>query len=326
MKINKKAYAKIINILIKKPLTRRQLISAYIDTLGLSPEELADKSTKSRANVERSTVGSVITEMLDVGLITRSEGGLYSAADQKPIVIRNEKCAAEILKMLKGKAMGKAEIKKELVRIFGTDKTVTERDDNKLFTYMNESLRGMVERGVLVLKDGVYSHAPKTAARIDDISSMLALKNEFLSRLHRKGGEFFEVYFMNLLERYVSLYGKTVVSCSTTGGSADGGIDGIMESVDCLGFRETVMVQTKNKIDPSSETDVRGFYGAVCARGGTRGIFATSSEFHSGATDFLNSIDNCVGVDGDKLFEMAMITHYGIKKSGAELSVDDKII
>ena len=326
MKINKKAYSKIIDILLKKPLSRRQLISAYIDTLGLTPQELADKSTKSRSNTERSLIGSVINEMQSAGLILRSDDGMYSAADQKPILIRNEKCAAEILKMLKGNAMSKSDIKEKLVQIFGTDKTVTERDDNKLFSYMNESLRTMVDRGVLVLKNGAYSHAPKTAARIDDISSMLALKNEFLSRLHRKGGEFFEVYFMNLLERYVSLYGKTVVSCATTGGSADGGIDGIMESVDCLGFRETVMVQTKNKIDPSSETDVRGFYGAVCARGGTRGIFATSSEFHSGAEEFLKAIDNCVGVDGDKLFEMAMITHYGIKKSGAELSVDDKII
>ena len=326
MKTNVKAYSKLIDILAPRPLTRRKLISAYTEAIGLTEEELADRSTKSRANVERSMIGSVINEMTEKGLIVKNADGTLTVADQKPILIRYERCQNEILKMLKGGAMTRAEIKAELVRIFGTDKTVTERDDSKLFSYMGNALAAMVEHGALIQSDGKYSHAPKTAARIDDISSMLALKDEFLSRLHRKGGEFFEIYFMNLLERYVSLYGKTVISCATTGGSADGGIDGIMETVDCLGFRETVMVQTKNKIDPSPETDVRGFYGAVCARRGSRGIFATSSDFHPVADEFLKSIDNCVGVDGTKIFEMARLTHYGIKKCGAELSVDDKII
>ena len=155
---------------------------------------------------------------------------------------------------------------------------------------------------------------------------MLTLKESYLTRLHRKGGEFFETYFMTLLEKYVTLFGKTVISNSTTGGSADGGIDGIMETEDCLGFRETVMVQTKNRSDTTVETTVRGFYGAVCARQGSRGIFVTSSDFHPAAREFLNSIDNCVGVDGDKLFEMARMTHYGIKKAGSELVIDDKIL
>ena len=106
----------------------------------------------------------------------------------------------------------------------------------------------------------------------------------------------------------------------------DGGIDGILETVDSLGFRETIMVQTKNRLETTNETTVRGFYGAVCARQGSRGIFATTSDFHYAAKGFLESIDNCVGVDGKKIFEMALETRYGIKKCGAELSVDEKII
>ena len=131
---------------------------------------------------------------------------------------------------------------------------------------------------------------------------------------------------MNLLEKYVKSFGKTVISNCTTGGSTDGGIDGIMETVDSLGFRETVMVQTKNRSEPINETVARGFYGAVCARQGSRGILVTSSEFHPQAKEFLESIDNCVGVDGDKLFEMAVKTHYGIKKHDNTLTVDQKII
>lgn len=326
MKNSKKAHISIIDILERTPKTRKQLIGAYIETLGLTKEELADRNTKGRANVERSLAGALIDEMERRGMIIKSAEGVYTPADQKPIIIRNEKCESEILRMLKGHSMTKSAIRNELIRIFGTQKTVTERDDNKLLAYMGEALRRMVREGVLTLQDNHYSLTQKVAARIDDISSILTLKNSFLSRLHKKGGEFFEVYFMNLLEKYVTLYGKTVVTNTTTGGSADGGIDGIMETVDCLGFRETVMVQTKNRIDTTTETTVRGFYGAVCARQGTRGIFVTSSDFHPAAIAFLDSIDNCIGIDGDKIFDMACLTHYGIKKCASELSVDDKII
>ena len=86
------------------------------------------------------------------------------------------------------------------------------------------------------------------------------------------------------------------------------------------------MVQTKNRSDTTNETTVRGFYGAVCAKQGSRGIFVTLSDFHPAAAAFLNSIDNCVGVDGDMLFKMALDTHYGIKKCGTEITVDDKIL
>ena len=228
--------------------------------------------------------------------------------------------------MLAEKPLTKAEIRQNLTRIFGTDKTLTEKDDNKLFTYMGEALRRMINEGVLNQDGKSYALAKKISVRLDDISNMLTLKSVFLTRLYKKGGEFFENYFMTLLEKYVTLHGKTVTSNTVSGGSSDGGIDGILETVDSLGFRETIMVQTKNRSDTVNETAVRGFYGAVCAKQGSRGIFATSSDFHYSATAFLDSIDNCVGVDGDKIFDMARETLYGIKLLDSELTVDDEII
>lgn len=326
MKSNKSVYIKIVDILERGPLTRRALIDAYISSLGLTREQMLDRSTSGKANIERSRAGAILSEMRERGMIYKDAEGLYYAADQKPVIIRCERCESEILRMLDGTSMTKAAIRKELTRVFGTEKTVTEKDDNKLFAYMGDALRRGVRNGVLQFSDSRYSLAVKIAAKIDDINSMLALKNSFLTRLHRKGGEFFETFFMTLLEKYLSLNGKKILSNSTTGGSADGGIDGIIETVDCLGFKETVMVQTKNRSDTTNETTVRGFYGAVCARQGSRGIFVTSSDFHPAAIAFLNSIDDCIGIDGSKLFEMAVATHYGIKKSASGLTVDDKII
>ena len=326
MRNNKKIYAKIIDILDKKPMPRKEIIETYIDSLGLSRELLADKSTGGRVNIERSIVGTAINEMRSKGIITKNNDRVYFATAQKPVVIRNEKCESEILKMLAERPLSKNEIRQNLTRIFGTDKTLTEKDDNKLFTYMGEALRRMVKDGILSQDGKDYDLAKKISVKLDDINNMLTLKNVFLTRLYRKGGEFFENYFMTLLEKYVTLHGKIVTSNTVSGGSFDGGIDGILETVDSLGFRETIMVQTKNRSDTVNETAVRGFYGAVCAKQGTRGIFATSSDFHYSAKAFLDSIDNCVGVDGDKIFEMAKETHYGIKKIGSELTVDDKII
>ena len=326
MKNSKTIFVKIINILEKQPMTRKALIDSYIGSLGLTREQLLDKSTSGRANIERSRIGEAISAMLDKGMIARTENGIYVAADQTPVVIRRESCEAEILKMLRTADMTKQQIRRELTRIFGTEKTATEKDDGKLFEYVGDSLRRMVKIGALEMNGSSYSIASKIAARVDDISGMLKLKEAFLTRLHRKGGEFFETYFMTLLGKYYALHGKSVLSNTTTGGSDDGGIDGIMETVDPLGFRETIMVQTKNRNETVNEKAVRGFYGAVCAKLGSRGIFVTVSDFHDAALAFLNSIDNCVGVDGSKLFEMAIETKHGIKNSSAGLTVDDRII
>ena len=155
---------------------------------------------------------------------------------------------------------------------------------------------------------------------------MLEVKGEFLTRLHAKGGEFFEHYFMTLLGKYLSKHGRVVLENYTTGGSSDGGIDGVIKIEDSLGFRETIMVQTKNRLETTNETTVRGFFGAVCARNGSRGIFATSSDFHASASAFLDGIDNCVGVDGSRLFDMAKECQDGMKKKQGAWSVDKNLL
>jgi hypothetical protein len=260
------------------------------------------------------------------GFIQKEPSGLYFKAEEKDVLIRIEECEKEILDIIKTKPKTKQQIKDSLVSFFGTDITLTQRDDNKLFTYMGQLLKRLTADGILDFDGATYSIAPEKSAYIENRQEVLRLKNAFLKKLHSRGGEFFEYYFMNLIAKYLALKGKTVVESHVTGGSADGGIDGIARTIDSLGFRETIMVQTKNRIDISTETDVRGFYGAVCAQQGSRGIFATSSDFHPMAVKFLDSIDNCVGVNGDKIFSMATETGYGITSNSGKLTIDNEII
>ena len=191
---------------------------------------------------------------------------------------------------------------------------------------LKQILKRLVAEKHVVLNDGYYSLSKKLSAMADDVNAMLALKSEFLRRLHAKGGEFFEHYFMNLLEKYVTLHGKTAIENTTVGGSEDGGIDGILVTKDCLGFEEKILVQTKNRRMTFAEKEIRGFYGALRAAGGSRGIFATTGAFHDGAIRFLGSLPDLIGIDGYRLFEIAKETLYGIKRCGGKLAVDDKVI
>ena len=318
-------YKAIATILNSSPLDRARLIEKCIEEIGLSEEELADNSAGSSKNLARSRTGAVINEMQERGLIAIDDLGKYYLISDRPVIIRIERCEKEIIKALTEGPITKNDLKKRLKSIFGTDKTASTRDDDVLATYMGQILKRMTADGSAVIAEGAYTLSPKLSAHADDINEILALKSDFLHRLHAKGGEFFENYFMTLLKKYLEKRGKRIIECYVTGGTKDGGIDGVLKAEDALGFRETTMVQTKNRVDFSSETDVRGFYGAVCAKNGTRGIFATTSDFHSSAKEFLDTLDDCIGINGEKIFSMAIECMYGIKKcADGKLSIDDK--
>lgn len=319
---NRKIYRFILDALDKEPLKRQDIIRYVTESYNLSEEEMKNTETNGRLNVLRSATGIIINEMLASGIISKDRDELYYRSAEKPIAIRIERCEEEILLFLKDGRKSRTAIKEHLIKFFGTDETESVKDDNKLFTYIGHILKKLTSEKILDCDGTVYSIAPEKMAMVKNRSEVLALKGDFLSLVHSKGGEFFEHYFMNLIEKYLIRCGKTVTESYVTGGAADGGIDGVIKTIDSLGFRETVMVQTKNRNELTPETDVRGFYGAVCAAQGSRGIFVTTSDFHPVAKTFLDSIDNCVGINGDKIFSMATDTSYGIKRRGDRLVID----
>lgn len=319
-------YGVIARTLEILPCKREDLIKSTLRALKLTNRELDDRSVDSLYSRLRSRIGATITEMQSDNLIAEDDEGYYTLTEARPAVIRIERCEKEIIKALSERDHTKKMLRMRLAALFGTDKTATQKDDEILNDYIGRSTKKMLTAGIIVLQDGYYTLAPKISARVKDVNAILALKEEFLHRLHSRGGEFFEGYFMGLLKTYYQKNGKQIISCSVTGGSADGGIDGIIKTRDKLGFVETTMVQTKNRHEMSTETDVRGFYGAVYAKRGTRGIFATSSDFHYAASAFLEELDDCIGINGDQIFNMAIDCEYGIKRISNKLTLDEKII
>ena len=318
MNNRRRIYTTIVQLLEKNEYSRVAL-------LNTAQSYLSERDNTTPPDKLRSDISEILNEMQHGGLI-KEEHGVFEIVTSRPIILRAEKCEKAILEALKASPKSKAELRSTLEKHFGTDKTASVKDDNTLHTFIGQLLKRLVNLGVIELFESKYRISPEKAGKVDCITDMLALKGDFLQRLHARGGEFFENYFMTLLGKYYSKQGKTVIENHTTGGTSDGGIDGIIKTVDSLGFRETTMVQTKNRIEQTNETTVRGFYGAVCAAHGSRGIFVTSSDFHPSAQNFLDSIDNCVGINDDTLFKMAIECSYGIKKKQGRYVLDSKVI
>lgn len=318
---HKKIYSTLLTVLGEGPQSRKELIDGTILRLyGLSN---AQNNHIGEYTELRGIVGSIVSEMESKGVI-RIQNDTCSLITSQPIALRAENCEKEIIALLTKKPLTKPALRSALERYFGTDKTPTPRDDNTLYSLIGQVLKRLTALNIIRLEEGRYRIAPEKKAKIDDISEMLNLKADFLTRIHAKGGEFFEHYIMTLLGKYMAKGGKTVTENRTLGGSNDGGIDGLIKTVDNLGFRETVMVQAKNRTELSSETTVRGFYGAVCASQGTRGIFATTSDFHQSAKMFLDGIDNCVGINGEDIFRMAIECQYGFKRKSGKYVIDTR--
>ncbi len=321
--VHKKIYKSILASLSGNAMSRSRLIESVV--AELYGDAVKNDGTVGEFTDVRGMVGYVVNEMRGDGVITE-DGGLYVLSTTTPMALKIIDCEKNILSYLQGGSKNKQQIRSYLRRIYGTDKTKTEKDDRMLYEHIGQILRRMLSERTIRLENGRYRLTETVNTTIDSKLEMLDLKNAFISKIHRGGGEFFEHFIMTLLSKYAEKYGKRVVEAKTTGGSADGGIDGIIKTIDPLGFRETVMIQAKNRTDMTTETTVRSFYGALCASGGTHGIFACMSDFHASAKLFLAGLDNCVGLSGDDIFRIACECLYGIKKKSGRLVIDNKIL
>ena len=273
----------------------------------------------------RGSVGAVFTKMMEYSIIATEDKKIVLKTTRSNAV-RTENLEREILNLLSAGPVPKAELRDRLDEFFGTSKTPSGKDDFLLNSITGQIIKRLTSLGIIRLYYGNYEIIPEREAEANDLAAMSSLKADFITRLHAKGGEFFEHYIVTLLAKYLRRSRKRIIEAYVNGGVTDGGIDGIIRTEDVLGFREEIMIQAKNRTETVVETAVRGFYGSVCAAQGSRGIYATTSDFHPSATAFLDSIDNCVGVSGEDIFEMAKKCRYGIRKKRGVYMIDAKIL
>jgi restriction system protein len=139
-----------------------------------------------------------------------------------------------------------------------------------------------------------------------------AVASELLDQILRMPPAFFESLVLDL--PHALGYGASQDDLQRVGGSADGGIDGII-SLDRLGF-EKIYVQAKRWQGSVGRPEIQAFYGALAARRAKRGVFITTSTFTREARDFEGHVAEAVVlIDGARLTNLMIehgvgVTHY----------------
>ena len=297
--------------------TKNEIIEGALLIYGLTQKEIEATTPRSKGGLLRSYMSTAFNDLLTKKDIERVDNG-YALLKEELVIVTEEQCEAQILKMLQGKSYSKSEIYSSLDKHFGTKKTPSFKDDNMLHSIAGNVLVSLIESNQIECDKGRYQR--KSLPDIDVSDNIPLPENEFKEKLYKRlwsmGGKNFESFCANVLEKYLTMTGQFVMFCDVTGGSDDGGIDIVVETVDGLGFYEKIMAQTKCRDRAHvTEKEVREFYGALNALGGTRGLYITTTVFHQGAIKLLDSLDNTVGIDGDKLFELIKKTEYGICKT-----------
>ena len=327
-KMRKKALSSIVEYLASvDSATRNEIFENAILLCGLKCEQLYDSSPKSKYNILKSYLGTALNDLLNKKHILR-DGDRYRLAREELIIVKEDMARDEIKCLLSKGLYTKDEIFSHLERFFGTDATISTRDDYSLRSLAGNILFELNQNGEIEITGNKYtlSRELENVTKLDTPLPENEFKPKFFKNLWLRGGSFFESFVANLLEKYYSLSGKMVVYCDVSGGSDDGGIDVVLEIVDYLGFVEKIKVQTKNRDKAHvTEKEIREFYGAMNAQRGTRGIYVTTTYFHPSAQDLMDSLDDLAGIDGDKLWDLIKRTQYGIIKSKDLYAFDKEI-
>lgn len=311
-------------------LRRKELIELCISHFDFTASEFKDRSSGGVVVQTKSRIGTLLSAMLRENDITENDiGQMYVQTTIRKILDYDDAVEYLLSILSPTKAMSKQRIYKMAEDEFRPLNDTS----NSIRALMGSVLARLEQENRVIRKNSGYilppvSHLPNTELGyyLNKSKTSDDLFDCYINAVHIKGGEWFEIYAVELISIYYGrICGKTVTAASVCGGSNDGGIDGIVETTDWLGFRENTLMQMKNRRAVMTSKDVREFYGAVCAEQGSRGVFVTISSFHKDAETLIDKIDNLVGIDGPKLFEIASLCKFGIIEENGRLILDYKL-
>lgn len=315
----KKIKSDIRDILDGKDQKRKDVLDKAMALSGLTKEELSDRSASGVSSMYRSIIGTALAKMQKYGDIRIDAGGMVSLIKSPLIIVKEAELAPYLMDRVKDNAITKDELISSAVNYFGLKETETTADEKAMERLASRLLGDLVKRGKLRYVGGRYTIGSDSIV----IKRPGSVYEEFIAFLNSKGGEFFESYSAMLLESYYRFAGMKVSSCNVIGGSDDGGIDVMLCVSDWLGFSDKVLVQCKQKSNLNvTLKEVKEFVGAFYVEKGTRGIIMTTSRFHRDAATLINSVDNVIGIDGIKLYEIAKHCLCGINEENGVYSVD----
>ncbi len=314
-------------------IRRKQLIEAVIKKIDFNTSQLADNSPGSELVSAKSRIGMILSAAMNSRYIIEDELGYMSLNSSEIKYISKFQCRDFIVAALEG---GKSYTKQELFRMaeehFCDCELSSEEKDLQLRSVLGQVIARLEDEGHICRCSDKISLAHDLRYPSTELGCYLreaamggSVEKYFLKAVHTMGGEWFELYAVELLEMYFKKCGKSIISASVSGGSNDGGIDGVINTKDWLGYRELILMQMKNRNAIVTPKDVREFYGAVCAEQGSRGLYVTISSFHPEAQKLIDKVDNLIGIDGHRIFLIAKKCRYGLKFESGKLKIDEEL-
>jgi restriction system protein len=108
--------------------------------------------------------------------------------------------------------------------------------------------------------------------------------------------------------------GSREEAATVTQKSNDEGVDGLINE-DRLGL-DRIYVQAKKWDNTVGRPEIQSFVGALAGKHAHKGIFITTSEFSSGATQYVQSIpQRVILIDGQRLAELMIEHNVGVSRS-----------
>ncbi len=312
-------------------IRRKQLIEAVIAKIDFTAEQLTNTAPGSELVTAKSRIGMILSSAMKSKYILEDELGYMSLNSAEINFVSKYQCRDYIVSLLEG---GKSFTKQELFRMaeehFCGCEPGAEEKNLQLRSVLGQVIARLEEEGHIcrcsdkmsLISDRRYP-STELGCYLREAALGGSVEKYFLKAIHTMGGEWFELYAVELMEKYFRKCGKSIISASVSGGSNDGGIDGIINTQDWLGYRELILMQMKNRNAIVTPKDVREFYGAVCAEQGSRGLYVTISSFHSEAQKLIDKVDNLIGIDGHRIFLIAKKCRYGLKFTGGKLCIDE---
>lgn len=312
---------------------RKQLIEAVIARIDFKPAQLKNTAPGSELVAAKSRIGMILSSAMKSHYILEDELGYMNLNSAEINYISKYQCRDFVVSALEG---GKSYTKQELFRLaekhFCNCELSTEEKDLQLRSVLGQVIARLEEEAHISRFGDKYALTHDKRYPSTELGSYLreaalggSVEKLFIKSIHTMGGEWFELYAVELLEKYFKKCGKTIISASVSGGSNDGGIDGIINTKDWLGYRELILMQMKNRNAIVTPKDVREFYGAVCAERGSRGLYVTISSFHPEAQKLIDKVDNLIGIDGHRIFLIAKKCRYGLIVKGSKVSIDEEL-
>lgn len=139
-----------------------------------------------------------------------------------------------------------------------------------------------------------------------------AVGDELLTRLREAHPDFFEEAVVKLL--LAMGYGGAEQRGKRIGGTADGGVDGVIDQ-DALGL-DQVYVQAKRYAEGNTvgRDTVQAFIGALAGFGASRGVFITTSSFTAMARSYAEGIaQRVILIDGKRLVTLMLKYKVGVQ-------------